>query len=491
MKEQMEGAKLMAVKLFAGADEAVITPMVGSPLLGCIQSSNGVHDDLFVRTLVLSDGAERVAIVCLDLIGMDFDLSDEIRAAVQNATGIGTTLLNCSHTHSAPFTIPWSVLGWRWLSSDKAQKWRSDLVAKVSATVGRAAASLTEAVLRVGRAPVQIGFNRRLPTDRGIVMRPNHEGTVVPWVDVLRIDNSDGNPISILLSHAAHPVIIHGASRLISADYPGFATKEARRHFGPKCIPMFAQACGANINGEPLRGGFEAAEHAGITLAKAAIKASEGTTLPTTKLKAQFMTLEIPFQELPTHEDCALTLQQAEERLARVAGLRLLDDEELWRLQDEIPFSPLSLDRSSSRLAGAPVDDVQPMEGQPWWLQDTALCLRDLLTKIEKNDRRPLRFEIFALSLGEEWCLLAMTHELFAEYQLWIDRMSPFRNTMVWAYTNGCESYIPTDNEFSRGGYEAAGFPSLDGAAIRYRHRMPLKSGVEQQIHHAILKIWG
>ena len=37
---------------------------------------------------------------------------------------------------------------------------------------------------------------------------------------------------------------------------------------------MFAQACGANVNGEPLRGGFEAAERAGAALGQAAAKAA-------------------------------------------------------------------------------------------------------------------------------------------------------------------------------------------------------------------------
>src|SRR5512147_1084326 len=113
----MEKADSMAAKkLFAGTAEAAITPPVGAPLLGTIQRSTGVHDDLYARALVLGDGRQRIAIVCLDLIGMDFVLADEIRGAISRRTGITAALLNCSHTHSSPFTIPWSVLGWRWLA---------------------------------------------------------------------------------------------------------------------------------------------------------------------------------------------------------------------------------------------------------------------------------------------------------------------------------------------------------------------------------------
>ncbi len=65
-----------------------------APTLGTIQRSTGVHDELFTRALVLNDGRQRVAIACLDLIGMDFMLADEICAAVRERTGISVTLLN-------------------------------------------------------------------------------------------------------------------------------------------------------------------------------------------------------------------------------------------------------------------------------------------------------------------------------------------------------------------------------------------------------------
>jgi len=93
-----------------------------------------------------------------------------------------------------------------------------------------------------------------------------------------------------------------------------------------------------------------------------------------------------------------------------------------------------------------------------------------------------------ALALGDEWCLIAMPHEVFAEYQLWADNESPFAHTMVWAYTNGCESYVPTDAALELGpaaGYEAACFPS-GGAGLMYPNRVPLRVGVEGRIRQAI-----
>ena len=86
----------------AGTAEMIITPPPGTPLLGPIQRSNGVHDDLYARALVLNDRQQRIAILCLDLVGMAFALADEIRNAIRERTGITVTLVNCSHNHSRP-----------------------------------------------------------------------------------------------------------------------------------------------------------------------------------------------------------------------------------------------------------------------------------------------------------------------------------------------------------------------------------------------------
>ena len=78
-----------------------------------------------------------------------------------------------------------------------------------------------------------------------------------------------------------------------------------------------------------------------------------------------------------------------------------------------------------------------------------------------------------------------MTHEVFAEYQIWLDEMSPFADTMVLAYTNGCESYIPCERDFVLGGYEAGAVPA-PCAALSYRNRLTLDPGVERYIKKAI-----
>ena len=98
----------------AGAAEAIITPTpVGTFLIGPLKESTGVHDDLFARALVISDGTTRVAIVTLDFLGLDFSFHDRIVAAIEKQTGIarGNIMVNCSHTHNAPLDDPLAGVG--------------------------------------------------------------------------------------------------------------------------------------------------------------------------------------------------------------------------------------------------------------------------------------------------------------------------------------------------------------------------------------------
>jgi hypothetical protein len=288
-----------------------------------------------------------------------------------------------------------------------------------------------------------------------------------------------------LFSHAAHPVIIHGASKLVSADYPGFAAKAVKEKLGADVVPLFAQACGGDINADPLRGGFTEASRAGNALAEAAYNAFKtGEPIRGDTLTVRSLNTDLPLQPLPSREACVQLLRQAEQRLQKRCGRSDLSDEQLWEIQDEVP-PPKSQSESTD------ADDVQPMENQPWWLMDNVLCLRDLLQKIDSGENSPLRFDAHQMRLGDSWSLTAASHELFSEYQLWADKEIPTAHKMVLAYTNGCESYIPTDRALSLGGYEAATFPSLDGAAFKYKHRRALRPGSEEQVIDKLRSLWG
>ena len=175
--------------LMAGAAETPITAIKDKP---------EVYAELYARALVLADGEKQLAIVTADYGQFPLDYNKVLLDAIQEATDIlpEHVVINCSHTHNAP-----GVDG-RWIT-EASEAWLATCLAEL---VKNAVEALEPATLRVGRAPVQIGYNRRLMNDEGyITMAPNPEGSVVPWVDVLGAYDENGQIIAVLFSHAAHP----------------------------------------------------------------------------------------------------------------------------------------------------------------------------------------------------------------------------------------------------------------------------------------------
>lgn len=418
--------------LLAGAAEAVVTPdAVGTFLIGPLKPSTGIHDDLFARVLVLADGDKRVALLTIDYLGFDFAYNDVLVASVSQASGIPAEhiMINCAHNHNAPLTIPWH----NW-DKKKDKPFHEMLPRKLAEITKQACNSLQPARVYYQRKPVQVGFNRRMPKDGDVVMAPNPQGAIVPWVDVLRIEDAHSNRIAVLLSHAAHPVIVHEASTLITADYPGFAVAALRKARGKDGVFMFAQGCGGNINGHPLQGGIDAATAAGGKLADAVEQAldAEGPPIDGNRLRVISRNLALPLASPPPVAECEKMLANA-------------------------------------------TDDYQKAE------------FAELIEIARSGQPQTMELRIRAFALGNQLCMLGLSHEMFAEYQQFVDEVSPFACNMVFAYTDGVESYVATEKDYLLGdkaGYEAAPLK----AALAYQHRLPLAPEAERLIKAGIVE---
>ena len=130
-------------------------------------AGTGVHDPLFLTALVLDDGENPVAIICFDLPGGSIEFYDKTRSQIQGRIGIAHTLMNFSHTHSAPgASIP------RDDNEPHLKAWLERLNRFILDAVEEAYASRIPVSLHAGRAPVQIGFNRRLPSQSVFTVFP-------------------------------------------------------------------------------------------------------------------------------------------------------------------------------------------------------------------------------------------------------------------------------------------------------------------------------
>ncbi len=405
--------------LLAGAAETPITAIKDKP---------DVYAELYARVLVLADGEKQLAIVTADFGQFPLHYNEVLLDAIQRATDIPPEhiVINCSHTHNAP-----GVDG-RWIT-EASEAWLATCFAEL---VKDAVDTLEPATLRSGRAPVQIGYNRRIMNDEGyITMAPNPEGSVIPWVDVLGVYDANGEIIAVLFSHAAHPVIVHWSSEEMGADYPGYAVDHLRNFLDlkPESVLLFAQGCAADINGYPLRGGFSACDVAGFALAFATHQALKtATEIPAAPLKVCSKLVNLPFRDPPSVAECK-------------------------QLLAEFP------------------DDERYVA---------------LLEVAESGEKRTLPFPMSGFAVGDALCFLSVSHELFSEYQLFVDKTSPFAHTFVFGYTNGSEVYIATKAAYDlglRAGYEAG----PRNHALRGPYRLALLPAVEEQIHAEMTVLLG
>ena len=396
----------------AAIAEVNITPPVGVSMCGFAARkgpSDGIHDELFARALVLDNGETQVAIVGADVIGFAPDLVDRIRGLVERAVGISgdRVLLNGSHSHSGPTVMAFRCMG------DRDAAYEDVLCRKVAGAIAMAARDLVPASLSHGRAPVRIGHNRREMRDGRIVLGHHPTGPEAPWVDVLRIDAASGEPMAVVFATAAHPVNLNALS--ISAEFPGYAAEFVRENLA---MPLFLQGCCGDINCSPKDGTFEGSALLGTRLGAATLTAAlHAEAVNGDGLAVDNRVVELPLM-LPDVDEAEHALSDAEASLQRAR-----EDRDI-----------------------TPYQVRQQYEGRVGWAKDYVQAART-----GGNPTEP--FAIQTIHIGN-LALVSYPGEMFVDYQLFLEDTSLCDKTIALAYTNGCIGYVPTADAYPVGGYE-------------------------------------
>ena len=278
-----------------------------------------------------------------------------------------------------------------------------------------------------------------------MVLGVNPEGTIAPYVDVLRVDDAEGRMRAVLFSHAAHPVSLGGNSYVISADFPGYAMATVETIF-EDTVAMFAQGCCGNINCR-LKGTTCETKMLGQTLGGAVIKAAAAleTGSVSGPIASAGEVVELPLQQPPPVEEAGKQFGQAE---AALQGA--LETKHVGRI------------RTAKRI-------------RDW--------AADMLALAEEGEKSRTRaFEIHVIRVGEV-AFIGLPGEVFVEYQLWLDEQSPFERTFVFGYTNGVIGYVPTADAFPKGGYE------VETAHKYYAGTLMLAPECEQVIHDGAMRV--
>lgn len=423
----------------AGIAKARITPPVGVDLTGYVGRlgpSTKVHDDLFATALVLDDGATRIGIVSVDIIGTDLDQDAALRQSISKATGIApdNLMIAASHTHSGP------AIGILRQCGEPDEAYVRKLFAQMASVTAQACENVADARISYVRAESDLAWNRRewvinagvqqSPTS-GVITDPEIGALVVEFVqDENRIPRSAQNdtipnPV-VLFNYACHGVVMGGDNLEISADWIG-AARNALESSGKIGMSIFLQGCCGNINPR-WRGTFDEVKRAGESVANPLLAAlPNARPFEDTSIKVAWARVDLPYMPLPPEEV----------------------------LEQEISFQREQMRKFQ---AEGNVGQFQIAAAMAGWAEASLKMLLD------GGGPESVNVGLQVIRIGDA---VLVTHpgEAFCEYGLAFRKMTA-RPVLPVAYANGNIGYIPTAEAYKEGGYE------VDNAIKYYGEKM-------------------
>ena len=227
-------------RLRAAAARMEITPKPGDLTI----ATDSIRDPLFARVVLVDDGSACAVLVGLDLGGASTALVTDAVARASAVTGCrpDNFLVSATHTHS---------------SSPQG-------LGQGAATAGMVADAIVEAArtARTRLAPARIGYghtNVDLSVNRDLFnsklewrQEPNPAGSSDKTLAVVEFLGADNVPIAVYMNYAMHPINFY-LSGVISADFPGEASRYVEDLFESRTVAIFSQGASGDQNPRDFR----------------------------------------------------------------------------------------------------------------------------------------------------------------------------------------------------------------------------------------------
>lgn len=245
--------------------------------------SQGLHDSLYARVLVLDDGRTRVALASVDLIGLNVsrDPAPGRLPRLLRAAGFDAWVIASTHTHGGPRVLDLGepyLADRTWPPEDPYTSWVED---QITAAAVEAGGYLRPVRAAAGSGQVDISFNRRLVRPDGSVemiwgragqFQAADLGPTDPEVGVVRLEDDGGKVVAVLANYACHPVVLGGGNRWMTADFPGYAMALVEREL-PGSMCLFLQGAAGDLDPRiDVQNRFEPARDQGEALGREIVR---------------------------------------------------------------------------------------------------------------------------------------------------------------------------------------------------------------------------
>ncbi len=401
--------------------------------------AEGKLTDLWAKAQVIQDEkGSRAAVVTLDLVGIDRELSVQICEQLKSKYDLDRSRIAIctSHTHTGPAVGRnlGAMLVWRLNEKQlkEIDQYGDALVAKVTEVVGHAIKNLEPVSLKWGSGTSTFAVNRRTNSEANVPEARTNGQLKGPFdhdVPVLAAYDASSKLKSVLFGYACHSTVL--GTYQWSGDYPAFAMMDLEE-IHPGCVALFWAGCGADQNPLPRRT-VEHARHYGRRLAD-----SVESVLLTSKMRdikgelgVRYREIDLAFGPLPTREQLANDSQAKDPYIASRAIILLKQID-----------------------SGKPLSQTYPYPVSAW-------------------------------TIGDDVQFISLGGEVVVDFAVRLKAELKGPKTWVAGYSNDVMAYIPSRRVLTEGGYEGG------GAMIYYGQPTVWAPEVEESIVkevHALLR---
>ena len=412
--------------LQVGAARVDITPAPDTALpmagyAGRTQGFQRIHDHIYVRAIVLSDGATQAVLLAWELIAMPNHVFEELSQRISKELGIpaDNLMLAAVHDHGAP-----SLAGMFGRSPTPVAPGGANPAARTPSpgtiayttkvendafeAVRQAKANLRPGQFGFGTGKAYVNINRRelFPKMGWWWLGYNPDGPSDKTLAVLKFADLTGKPIALFINYPVHAVVMGPDNLAVTGDLAGATSRYVEQYYQGKIDTRGDAGWELDVGPEEKAGG-------------------EGPVAVWTSGAAG--------DQNPVSVDRG-------EDFTMVDGLGRILGEESVRVANSITVMS-----SQASIAGS-----QRVITCPGRRVATGPTPR---TEYTFNDADPVNILLSILKVNNV-VLGGVSGEVFTHIYQQLKKDSPFNDTIMVTHANGSSGYIPSDDAFEPISYE-------------------------------------
>ena len=199
-----------------------------------------IHDDVFVRCLVMDDGKNKALFVSFDLLFHSRELNDALADYAHISYGVkhSEVVVSYTHAHTAP-----AVKGYN--PGHHTDEYEQYIIERAKECIDKAMLSLVDGYLTYGSYDTDLNVSRRKIVNGICDMLPNPDRERDTQTFVMCIRDTEDNVRGIFVNYGCHPVF-YPHKTTVSAEFPGRVCQLLDEKYSG-CISMYTQSAAGDV----------------------------------------------------------------------------------------------------------------------------------------------------------------------------------------------------------------------------------------------------